>query len=627
MENTAKCMPTPPKRVGREFVRQYYTILNKSPGNLHCFYSEEAKFIHEDVNPAERRTIEADGKRAIRNIMIERSPNFKHTSTKIHTVDTIETLDDGLLVQVNGEISYNEQPMRPFSQTIILIPKSPFQYFVQNDIFRFCDYESYGTASCSNSVTGQTMQTAQPDWGTQCEEEDIEPCDGQMAKQAETRVDSDRDDGDAHENEVKLDTSDSGLSSDAEKAIMDIQSHNLKSILQESRSITKESVMKRGPTPPVHTENEPAAEADVKPVEDTNRTQLFRDSCILTIGNVINPNIEFDDAKCDQNASLENERTQESADKHNASKSDDNSSGKVKYRKRKDKRKVKHEMSKDKLLDESVEKVEPNQSSENNVMPKETVVQSESSTSENTVEKTSIDESSELTTSHSTMAPSEQEMPKTIPEMKTYADLAKAGKAEWIDELAARRDSTDRNKIRPMLVRRSSRTERTTPSHDAGHGSRSSPKNDQLQVFIGNIPHTASEDDIRRMFSRFGRLSRVRLHSNSRKEWLPRYAFISFDNIQSVKDCLMKKATFYWPENAQDGQKLNVNGDPTVDIWDDSGNQRSSEPRNRSRDLKQFSRNFVLEGNREPNNKQSPDSDANISDSVKSERRKTSTRA
>lgn len=70
-----------------------------------------------------------------------------------------------------------------------------------------------------------------------------------------------------------------------------------------------------------------------------------------------------------------------------------------------------------------------------------------------------------------------------------------------------------------------------------------------------------------------------------------------------------------------------MNGDPTVDIWDDSGNEKPSETRSQSRDLKQFSKNFVLENNKESNYKRSPDSDTNISDSMKGERRKASTRA
>lgn len=76
------------------------------------------------------------------------------------------------------------------------------------------------------------------------------------------------------------------------------------------------------------------------------------------------------------------------------------------------------------------------------------------------------------------------------------------------------------------------------------YSNRTSPKNDLLQVFIGNIPQEVNEDDIRRIFSRFGHLTRVRLHANPRKDWLPLYAFISYDNVQSVRQCLMKKVCF-----------------------------------------------------------------------------------
>ena len=82
--------------------------------------------------------------------------------------------------------------------------------------------------------------------------------------------------------------------------------------------------------------------------------------------------------------------------------------------------------------------------------------------------------------------------------------------------------------------------------------------------------------------------------------------------------------TFYWPENSRDGVKLNVNGDESVDTYDERVSQRSHETNNRNRDFRTFSRNFVLSG-KEANNKRSPDS--NISNSVRSERRKGSTRA
>lgn len=448
MENT-KCMPTPPKRVGREFVRQYYIIMNKSPENLHCFYSDEASFIHDDVDPAKRRTISANGKMAIRDVMYERSPNYKHTSTRIATVDTNETVDNGLLVQINGEISYNEQPMRPFSQTFILIPKSPFQYFVQNDIFRFNDFESDALNESNHSVSTETA-SAQEDWGTQCEEY-VEPYENEVNNQS-ARADTSHDDIEAQGNEVRLDTSDSGLSSDAEKAIMDIQSQNLKSILQEPRSLTKESVMKHSPTQSSFIDGDKAIESEATPATDDvsqNHSQLFRDSCILTIGNVINPNIEFENGKHNEIATNENDKTQES---------DDNNIGKNNYRKRKDKRKARNEMKREKSRDESeAERVnECNLPSEQNVviiLDEKPIVQSEN------IEQKAMAEKS-ASSQNQVQAASDQDTPKSEP--KTYADLAKTGQSEWIDELDRRRDSCAQNK-RPPLMRRSSRHEKSTP--------------------------------------------------------------------------------------------------------------------------------------------------------------------
>lgn len=68
-------------------------------------------------------------------------------------------------------------------------------------------------------------------------------------------------------------------------------------------------------------------------------------------------------------------------------------------------------------------------------------------------------------------------------------------------------------------------------------------KDDVLQVFIGNIPHSASEADIRAMFSRFGGIIRFRVHSNPTKTWLRRYAFLSYENIECVRKCLKKRVS------------------------------------------------------------------------------------
>lgn len=603
-------MPATPKMVGREFVQKYYIVMNKSPESLYCFYTDTASFVHDEIDPDQRRTITADGKTAIRDAMLARLPKYNEAKTQILHVETSETIGDCLIVQAVGNISYNGSPMRPFSQTIILTQKSPFHYFVQNDIFRFCDFELDDNQNGADdlNVESEAMepdseqeQLNQSDWGTQCE--DIEPFEERaLVKQTMgPRGDEEIFNG-APVNEVKLDTSDSGLSSDAEKAIVDIQSLNLKNILQEKRSITKGSVMLRSTsTSPTFVEDTlPAVEQQQRqPIETTtatttttadvqipqNKNTLFRDSCILTIGNTVNPNIEFDDAKCDEDANkLE---PNESVDENSSSCSINGASGNVsgsssastkgngkdRNRKRKEKRKAKHdntiEKSSNECNDANNQKEKTESQTDNNNDHRPAVTNQSTQCSP----EIAADKSNKAEPKTETDA-LEQETPKPAAKI-SYADLAKSGTDEWVDEMANRRGSVADK--RATLPRRNSRTgdRPTGPSGgDRPSGkcwqillrnfpyssmnsltilfeflslctsdgySRFSPKNDLLQVFVGNIPHSASEHDIRRIFSRFGHLVRCRFNSNPRKEWLPQYAFITYENIQSVRQCLMKK--------------------------------------------------------------------------------------
>lgn len=51
------------------------------------------------------------------------SLNFKDCHTKIRHVDAHATLNDGVVVQVMGELSNNTQPLRRFMQTFVLAPE------------------------------------------------------------------------------------------------------------------------------------------------------------------------------------------------------------------------------------------------------------------------------------------------------------------------------------------------------------------------------------------------------------------------------------------------------------------------------------------------------------------------
>lgn len=467
-----KCMPAAPKMVGREFVKKYYIVMNKSPESLYCFYSDTASFMHDEVDPHQRRTITADGKAAIRDAMLARLSQYHDSKAQILHVETSETIGDCLIVQVVGNISYNESPMRPFSQTIILVPKSPFHYFVQNDIFRFSDFESDDDAADDpNMEIEATMpeQLDQSDWGTQCA--DIEEFERPSVKQTAPRAADEVIVNGAPVNEVKLDTSDSGLSSDAEKAIVDIQSLNLKNILQEKRSLTKESVMLRSSSASPANDQLPQQpiEATTKAADNQipqNKNSLFRDSCILTIGNTVNPNIEFDDVKCDEDAKktgpIENVDDDGSGNVSGSSGAGANDTGKVRDRKRKDKRKAKKYTSSEMSFNESTDQQEKNELQTENNDDRPAVCDPISST-ECMAESVADNVSKTEPTADEAL---EQNTPK--PEVKiSYADLAKTGTDKWVDEMASRRGSmADKSKPpRPALSRRNSRPgDRPTPN-------------------------------------------------------------------------------------------------------------------------------------------------------------------
>ncbi|CAL8106551.1 unnamed protein product [Orchesella dallaii] len=127
--------------VGLEFVRQYYTVLNQGPLYLHRFYSDDSSFVH---GVSARDSKVAYGQQEIHKRI--QSLNFHNCHAKIRQVDSHETLGNGVVIQVTGELSNNGQPMRRFMQTFVLAPQNPKRYYVRNDIFHyqdeiFCDDE------------------------------------------------------------------------------------------------------------------------------------------------------------------------------------------------------------------------------------------------------------------------------------------------------------------------------------------------------------------------------------------------------------------------------------------------------------------------------------------------------
>ncbi|XP_046393417.1 ras GTPase-activating protein-binding protein 2 [Ischnura elegans] len=125
-----------PQTVGREFVRQYYTLLNEAPSYLHRFYNHHSSFVHGGLDSHEEVEPVIGQKQIHQKIQ---QLNFRDCHAKIRQMDSQATLGDGVVVQVTGELSNSGQPMRRFTQTFVLAPQSPKKYYVHNDIFRYQD--------------------------------------------------------------------------------------------------------------------------------------------------------------------------------------------------------------------------------------------------------------------------------------------------------------------------------------------------------------------------------------------------------------------------------------------------------------------------------------------------------
>lgn len=452
-------MPVQPRAIGRQFVSCYYNIMNKSPDNLHCLYTESANFCHDNVDPADRETITVTGKSNIRDVMIKRMKQFRHTCTRVNTVDTYKTLEDGLIVQLLGEVSFNDDDFRSFSQTFLLVPKNPFKYFVQNDIFRFNELPQSTASQCSDAAQCQSIHLDE-----ECYDRDVENTSFDAVEQID---------------DIESDTAEAVMNgdydypteqNDMEKSIMDMQSMNLKNVLLETRAITKEIIMKRVPTPPTveHVANESEEKPDNEMISE-QQNQLFRDKCILTIGNVINPNIEFDDVNPGETATEETIDASEIEGKLDETVLRDKKKGN--FRKRKEKKRLSRIQRSEKAMES------PNDS------PTETSTVIDVKISWASEVGDSSDENRGECEKVSTKSNEQRTFtpPLAPPKPKTFADLVKkeSQSEEWQDDW--KNEATDRRSSDAFT--RSSKLRSSVPQRRGRQENRVSPNGKTLNIF------------------------------------------------------------------------------------------------------------------------------------------------
>jgi len=124
-----------PQCIGQEFVRCYYTLLHENPNKLHRFYLDQSTFVHGDQTDEAVECV--SGQRAIHEKIM--SLRFEDCRTKIKHVDSQPTLDQGVVVQVSGELSNAGNLPRRFMQTFVLGCQTARKYYLHNDIFRYQD--------------------------------------------------------------------------------------------------------------------------------------------------------------------------------------------------------------------------------------------------------------------------------------------------------------------------------------------------------------------------------------------------------------------------------------------------------------------------------------------------------
>ncbi|XP_002716345.2 ras GTPase-activating protein-binding protein 1 [Oryctolagus cuniculus] len=145
-----------PLLVGREFVRQYYTLLNQAPDMLHRFYGKTSSYVHGGLDSNGKPADAVYGQKEIQRKVM--SQNFTNCRTKIRPVDAHATLNDGVVVQVMGLLPSNNQALRRFMQTFVLAPEGSVanKFYVHNDIFRYQD-EVFGGFVTEETFYDQTV--------------------------------------------------------------------------------------------------------------------------------------------------------------------------------------------------------------------------------------------------------------------------------------------------------------------------------------------------------------------------------------------------------------------------------------------------------------------------------------
>lgn len=474
-----------PLVVGREFVRQYYTLLHNSPDHLHRFYNQHSSFTHGGLDPdPSKDDVLIIGQKNIHDKI--QQLNFRDCHAKISYVDAQATLGDGVVVQVSGELSNDGHPMRRFTQTFVLACQSPKKYYVHNDIFRYQDMyneddEATPRAGDEHDTNDSNVTTASSDSSGSM----IVPT-GTVFYQAPATVV-------VNNPAIIPNFPPQSLQPQANAGQVNGVMHDelLKNIstqtTQAPQQIQATIIPQVAQTLPMA----PAAASLPLPVEPVA---------------IVSPEIQMDNNQYD-------------ADQSNESETDT--------------------MDNSKETDPSSEEIIPHSA------PAPSSVPAAPKNWANLVKGGPALGFPAL----------QPEIPASQPQ--SFVAITQQQQQQAQQQQKAQSDNFGTNERRPM--RNNNERERRTSGANYNSGNQEG----NCQLFLGNLPTRATEDELRQMFQVYGKIVDLRIHNkpqqkNSNNRPVPNYGFITFEDPASALK-LQESTPIYYPDlKDSNGQKLNV---------------------------------------------------------------------
>jgi len=127
-----------PSVVGNAFAKKYYTVLSTNPQLLYQFYTDFSHFLH--GSESEEGPPSVIGKENIHKQI--NTLDFQDSKVYLSVVDCLESINEGVVVNVIGSLSKKGRPTKRFVQSFFLQLLQSSEgpaYYIINDIFRFLD--------------------------------------------------------------------------------------------------------------------------------------------------------------------------------------------------------------------------------------------------------------------------------------------------------------------------------------------------------------------------------------------------------------------------------------------------------------------------------------------------------